>query len=498
MSEASPSKPAPDASTVDTPAGAPGSASTAQGNPWATAPVPAFPGWAAALGPGIVWLALAQGSGELIWWPYVVAKYGLAFLFLLIPACLLQWPLTFEIGRYTLLTGESIWRGFARLHPLFCIPLWILMTLSFLWFGAFASAGGTALAALTGFPAGLDPRQRSLFWAYATLAVFLAALLVSKVLYRFIEKFMLASSVVTVIGLVLACSHPEVLRKLPEFLSGLVLPTAPARPWDAKDAPQLLTAITFAGLGGFWTLFYSYWLREKGAGMAKYAGRITGLWGRDEAAEGSGHIPEDAPGAPAAWKAWLRFLRWDSGIGLFGNIFTTLLTCLLAYALLLPKGTFPEGWNLAVVQSEFFAVRWGTVGRALFLVVAAAFLADTWLTTVDGVARVHAEMTRRWFPRARARSPRWWYYFFLLALTAVTGATMPLAQPGPLILLSAVLGFIGTVSFSIGLWVLNFRWLPERLPAFARPGKAAPFLLGLSCAAYLALAVAYLVVILDR
>ena len=70
--------------------------------------VPAFPGWLAALGPGVVWMALAQGSGELIWWPYMVAKYGLAFLVLLAPACLLQYPLTVEIGRYTLATGESI------------------------------------------------------------------------------------------------------------------------------------------------------------------------------------------------------------------------------------------------------------------------------------------------------------------------------------------------------------------------------------------------------
>jgi hypothetical protein len=47
--------------------------------------VPAFPGWWAALGPGVVWMALAQGSGELIWWPYMVAKYGLTFLWLLAP-----------------------------------------------------------------------------------------------------------------------------------------------------------------------------------------------------------------------------------------------------------------------------------------------------------------------------------------------------------------------------------------------------------------------------
>ncbi|MCS7265022.1 MAG: hypothetical protein NZ805_09345 [Armatimonadetes bacterium] len=35
----------------------------------------------------VVWLALAQGSGELIWWLKLIAKYRLGFLFLLIPAC---------------------------------------------------------------------------------------------------------------------------------------------------------------------------------------------------------------------------------------------------------------------------------------------------------------------------------------------------------------------------------------------------------------------------
>ena len=109
--------------------------------PFRVAPLPPFPGWSKTIGPGIILMALAQGSGELIWWPYLIAKYGLAFLFLLIPACLLQYSLIYEIGRYTLLTGESIWQGFLRVSRSFCILLWIVMGISFLWFGAFASAG---------------------------------------------------------------------------------------------------------------------------------------------------------------------------------------------------------------------------------------------------------------------------------------------------------------------------------------------------------------------
>src|SRR5713226_1671443 len=70
--------------------------------PFKKAPLPPLPSMMAALGPGVIFMALAQGSGELIWWPYIIAKYGLSFLFLLLPACLLQFPVTYEIGRFDL------------------------------------------------------------------------------------------------------------------------------------------------------------------------------------------------------------------------------------------------------------------------------------------------------------------------------------------------------------------------------------------------------------
>ena len=48
----------------------------------------------------------------------------------------------------------------------------------------------------------------------------------------------------------------------------------------------------------------------------------------------------------------------------------------------------------------------------MFLIVAAAFLSDTWLSTVDGVSRVDADVVRCLFPAARRKSARWWYFFF--------------------------------------------------------------------------------------
>ena len=461
--------------------------------PYKSAPLPPRPGLLRALGPGVIFMALAQGSGELIFWPYTIAKYGLTFLFLLLPACLLQFPIIYEIGRYTLLTGESIFQGFIRLNRYFALVLWILMTLSFLWFGAFAAAGGTSLAALTDFPGGWSRQQQTLFWAYLSMAVFLFAILLSKVIYRLIEVFMWGVALVTLVGLLWASANEEVLNAVPSFLRGLVVPDrSMPRPWDPADATRLLTAITFAGLGGFWTLFYSYWLRDKGSGMAFYMGRMTGpITGKPESIADAGALPGNDVGL-AHMPGWKRFMLWDIGIGVGGNIMTTLLTCLLAYALLFPQGLLPQHYEIAVVQSRFFEVSWGWWGKVLFLIVAAAFLSDTWLATVDAVSRIHTDCVYGFFPRARRFAQRRWYLFFLLLLTVITSVTVQLNEPGTLILISAVIGFVGTVIYSIGLIFLNHIYLPRLLPAAARPGRLSLIFLLVACVMYSALAILYM------
>lgn len=439
-------------------------------------------------------MALAQGSGELIWWPYIIAKYGLTFLCLLIPACLLQYPISVEIGRYTLLTGESIFRGFIRLNRSFGIFLWLLMTLSFLWFGAFASAGGTALAALSNFPEGWSQREQTLFWGYLTIAVFVLAVVFSKVIYHLIENFMKVVALVTIIGLLWACAQLQVIQATPVFMQGLLGPVEPMpRPWDPADATKLLTAVTFAGLGGFWILFYSYWLRDKGSGMATYMGRITGpRAGHPEVVSSYGFLPQNDDLNHSRWQIWKRFLKVDVSVGIMGNLLTTLLMCLLAWALLFPNGLIPQEYEIAVVQSRFFEVSWGTFGRVLFLIIAAAFLADTWLVTADAVSRTQTDIVQTLFPKASRFNVRQWYFGFFTVLTMITGFTMMMDAPGALILISAVIGFAGTVIFPAALYLLNYRLLGPHLPAWGRPSKFSALLLGVSFVAYFCLAAAYL------
>ena len=104
---------------------------------------------------------------------------------------------------------------------------------------------------------------------------------------------------------------------------------------------------------------------------------------------------------------------------------------------------------------------------------------------------MQADVVHTLFPASRRVPLRTWYFGVLGLLVVVTGCTMLLDAPGPLILTSAVIGFGGTVIFPVALYLLNYRLLAPALPAWARPRPVEAVLLGVSFVAYLGLAVGY-------
>ncbi len=475
--------------------------------PLKLAAVPTFMGTLAYLGPGLVWAGLAQGSGELIWWPYLTTKYGPTFLWLLIPASLLQFWVNLEIIRYTAATGETILTGFSRLSKTYAWVIWVGIFIENIWFGAYAVAGGTALAALTGFPGGWSVRGQSLFWGYATILIYLAVLLFGRVVYRAIEKFTIGVVVITLSGVVAAVFQQPVLDAAGAFFGALLLPTGQAirealgpvlgtgtvpSGWDPSDRKIILTSLAFAGAGGFGQFFLGYWMRDKGVGMARYIGRITSpITGEAETIPATGYAFSDTPENRSQYRRFVRYITFENGVGVTLNLITTVLMCWLAWALLRPKGLVPEGYEIAVVQSVFFGETWGAVGRAVFLVVAAAFLCDAWLQATDGFSRVQADFVYANFPKARKRNFRWWYYLFVAIFTTLTVSTMPLDQPGQIIALRGVIAFLAMGVFCPGLILLSTFLLPKAFPNWVKPHPITRGLMLLATTFYVGLGLWY-------
>lgn len=433
--------------------------------------IPKFPGLLRAIGPGIVWLALAQGSGELIWWPYFIAKYGTAVLPLLLPSAIAQIPLTYHIGKYSMITGESIWRGLARLSKKLTILLWILMNVSFFWFGSFVVAGGTAISEL--IPLGISRELGSKLWGYVLIALMFITLLRSRRTYGVIEKFMWFVAVGTFLGLMVSCLHPDVMDDLGRFAQGFL--QLNLKVIERDDYEELITAITFMGLGGFWSLFYSYWVLDKELGMSSKTGGV-----------GAGRIPSEGSRREDIRK-WKMAVLVDTSTGVFGNIVTTLMTCLLAFSILHPTGTYPSGYKIAVVQSEFFRGWFGEAGVKMFLFASALFLVDTWMATADAVAKTNADIVRIFWPEKNHEKL---YRSFLLVITIITTITLPIAPPGELMVISAMIGFVGMVVFSFAILILHLK-LNSVLPKVAKTGMSSLLAFFVTAVLYLLLFIAY-------
>lgn len=465
--------------------------------------IPAFVGVWAAMGPGVIWGAMAQGSGELIFWPYLTAKYGAAFLGILLPACIIQYWVNHEIARYTLTTGETFFTGLMRLNKWFALIVWLMLVVTFLWFGGYVSGGATAMYDLTGvnplwFIFGTDARGGTLSWATVTIAVFLIGLLFSRVVYELIEKVMYAVIFITVAGLLISILNPTVLSTAGSFFAAYLNPLAifvngMPKTWDPKDADGVMTGIAFAGAGGFFNVMYSYWIRDKGHAMGKYAGRITSpITGKAESIPATGFAFEDTPENKKEYHSWMRYIRLDNGIGVGVNALTVMLMCWLAWAILLPKGEVPSGWKLAVTQAQFFQVSMGVVGRMLFLLIAAAFLSDSWLLIVDAVSRMHSDFVFHFIPGAEKIPFRTWYYIFVGILTVVSFITMLGSQPAELLLLGGVLNFMGMAVYMPALIYLNYKVIPQKFPAWTKPANITFWIVSIITAFYIIMAIIYL------
>jgi len=440
-----------------------------------------FPGWVAiaAIGTGFVWASIGQGSGELLFWPQLIAKYGTAFVGWILGACLIQYFVNLEIGRYTVMTGETVFAGFNRLSPRITWILAIMILPSFLWFPAYFTAGGTALAELTNFPPGLDDRAQTITWGYISLFLFMAFVL-ARVVYRALERFMIVISILTVVGVVVACFQADVSKYASEYWASYFRPRAglPSN-WDPADSKTLITAVTFAGMGGFFNIFYSYWLRDRGVGLSavrddnkqRVIGQVTSpIRGSAEAIPSRGFLLADSLENRRLHKVWIRGLCADNALGVGINLFTVSLLGLLSFAILHPAGIIPAGWQVAVAQAKFFETAWGSVGRALFLGLAAIFLVDTWPGIVDGVSRMVADVIG--IKRGSSEPKRFRRRYWIVAgiMTVWSMIAIPMKDPGTLLKYQGIFNFLAMVVYCPLLICLNYIALPKHLPGWTKPG----------------------------
>jgi len=340
------------------------------------------------IGPSFIILALGLGSGEVILWPYLASNYGLGIVW---GACLgitFQYFINMEIERYTLVKGESIFVGTAKIFKK--APYWFIFS-TFLGFGLPGIIA--ASAQIFGSVLGIEN-----FKWLAILFLILIGIILStgKTVYGMMEKItktviLLGIPFIFILTIILASSADwsllaqGIVGKGEGFWflpSGIALAT-------------FLAAFAYSGAGGNLNLTQSIYIKEKGYGMGQYSQKIVGLFANFKNKQQVKLIGENFVATPENlknFKKWWKLISLEHllvfwFIGLLSMMFLMLLSFVTTHGVL---GT-AEGINFVIFEGQIIGQLLFPALGTFFLVVISIMLFQTQLGVMDSTSRIMAE-----------------------------------------------------------------------------------------------------------
>ena len=313
------------------------------------------------LGPGFLWMVSAAGSGELLFTPRVGAMYGYSLLWAMLAAVLLKWFINREIGRYSVCTGKTIIDGFASLPGPRNWAIYVILIPQL--FVAVASIAGLAGSAATALVVALPGDIR--IWT-------IVAICVSTVLVLW-GKFKTIERVATILAITLGIA--AIIAAVSVFPTGDKLAAGLVPVMDAEvDYKEVLPWLGFMLSGAAGLIWYSYWIKEKGYGIAKDSGGVN--------------VMKLNKSEVGQLKKWIRQMTLDSTVAVGGTLVITLSFLILGTELLKPEGLVPKENEVAKTLGNMLGQLWGPVG--FWFMITAVFVGfwDTVLSDQDGFGRM--------------------------------------------------------------------------------------------------------------
>lgn len=429
-------------------------------------PLPDSPKLKKLIGPSFIILGLGLGSGEIILWPYLTANYGMGIIWGAVIGITFQFFMNMEIERYALVKGESVFVGFFRKTK--WLTLWFLLSTFVPWvWPGIISASATIFSRVFGFT---NPSVL----AIGLLILIGAILSLGPVLYKTVEsmqKILICISVPSTFLLSILLAN---LSDWIEVAKGVVgigqgywgLPVG-------IPLASFLAALAYAGAGGNLNLAQSFYIKEKGYGMGKYAGRITSiLTGKDTSLQITGSDFETTPENITRFKAWWKNINIEHFVifWLTGTI-TIVLLGLLSFSTTFGLSGLQSGIEFVFIESSQIGKQLFPVAGIFFLLMGATTLFGTQLTVLDATSRILTENLALLGNKTDGKNIIKTYYS-VLWLQIITGVSIFLfgfKEPLQLIIIAAILNaFAMFVHTGLTLW-LNLTSLGKDLrPNFAR------------------------------
>ena len=448
--------------------------------------LPEAPQAAHIIGPAMILVALGVGLGETFLWPRLVIVFGPDIRWLFLIGVLVQTVVMLEMARYAMATGESIFFGAARIFQPLMWLFFITAIAVYIWPGHI-STGADAFEELTGIP----------WQASASIGLVIVGLIFTVVtfVYNWVEAILTFLVGVLVIGSAIVATFVGSLADLGDVLVGLVRFDSgiPAQAGTAEWFPLIVGAIAFAGPSGMQQMWYTLWLRDKGAGMGVHMPRVRGLLhaGEEETIPDTGSMFDvDDPEEWSKWQEWRKWVRYDALLLFFG--ITMLVTIIFTVMAMHAADVSGEARNQLVegerdqallAMKDAFADKAEILGTLFFVFIAIV----GWKASVglfDAFARGQSDMTYYFVPGAKKLKMSHLYGLFLWGVI-VFGILIILFGPvdGPEGILN-VLAFLSTFimgAYCLTLAATNRMLLPKKL----QPGWWVTIVLALGGLAYL-------------
>jgi hypothetical protein len=409
------------------------------------------------IGPSFILLGLALGSGELLLWPYLVANYGLGLLWGALLGITFQFVLNTEVMRYTLATGESVFRGWRRLTWL--IPIWFIISTFIPWsLPGFSSASSQIIGQM--FP----------FLSHRLVAIGLLVLVgliltLGKTLYRTMETIQRTIIMIGIPFLVILTLYLSTGTDWQQAAWGLI---GRGDGWwffpPGIGLFAFLGAFAYSGAGGNLNLAQSYYIKEKGLGMGKGTTKISSLvTGGVQKVNLDGHLFSATGANHRKWKAWWHLVNAEHFLLFWGlGLITIIILTVLARTLVFGQA-HAEGIEFLYQEAGIISVRLAPWMGTVFLMISAVMLFSTQLGVLESSTRIISEniLLLGYSPGKKVNLS----LAFYAALWAQIGLgivilLMGFKEPRFLLTLSAVLnGAAMMVAFPLIYW-LNRHSLP--------------------------------------
>jgi hypothetical protein len=427
--------------------------------------LPKAPALRKMIGPSFIILGLGLGSGEVIMWPYLASNYGMGIIWGALIGITFQFFINMEIERYALARGESVFVGYKRLFK--WAPIWFILStfLPWMWPGIVASS-----AVLLGNVLGINNTE---YFAIALLVAMGCILSFGPILYKTVEGLqkiliMVGVPAIFIISIFLASKSDWAAAAQGIVGNGDGFWFLPA----GISLAAFLAALAYAGAGGNLNLAQSFYVKEKGFGMGKYAGRITSLFsGKKENISLEGFRFAINKQSKKDFDTWWRRINTEHFLvfWLTGSI-TIVLLSLLAYTTVYLTGGSGANINFVISESIAIGKNIAPIAGTFFLIVTGMTLFGTQLTVFDATSRILSENIVLQAPKKIQPKSIPKVYYTVLWLQIIAGIiilSLGFKQPLQLLTISAVLNAFAMFVHTGMTLYMNKTDLPKQI----RPSK---------------------------